>query len=111
MTSYVRRTCVHYTAPGTRCHAGIDVDAKRDADGRVPCVEIRGITGTRSCDRLSMPAPASQHTVGSLTKALDSITSGRCPKCDDPVRSEFEIDGIIYAMPCRHVIRSTRQQR
>ncbi len=108
MTGYVRRTCVHYTTSGTLCHAGIEVDVKRDDEGRVPCVEIRGITGTRTCDRLSMPPPAPQHAAGSMTKALDALAGGHCPKCNEPVRGEVELDGGTYAMPCRHIIRSAK---
>ncbi len=109
MTAYVRRACTHYTAPGTVCHAGIAVDDKRDADGRFPCVEIRGITGALPCDRRTMPPLPAHHAAGSMTKALEALAGGRCPKCNEDIRGELELDGSVLAMPCRHVLRSTRK--
>lgn len=104
------RRCVHYVSRLDTCKAGVTVERLVDSEDRIPCVTIRGITGSLTCDELEMelfPAPAKQ---GVLASALAAITKGLCPTCSDPIRGEVEIDGAIRAMPCRHVLRTHKPE-
>lgn len=99
--------CRHYAGAGTACQAGIDPNTLRDDEMRVPCIAIRGITGALACDHLELDAGPPQAEPGSLSRALAALTSGCCPTCSEPMTGEYtHDDGRVYAMPCRHVIRS-----
>lgn len=109
--SYSRRDCVHYTSSGLDCHVGIPTDSMLDDEGRMPCVEIRGITGKLHCVELKMPARSLGSSPGEMSKALAAIMVGRCPKCNEEIAGEMEFNENILAMPCRHVIRSARDKK
>jgi hypothetical protein len=99
-------TCRRYDR-GT-CAAGEDPDAYRDAELRLPCVVIRGITSAISCDLRELPAVNDQVVpAGRLTRALDQLERRLCPECGDPIESELDAGaGRVVAVPCHHNLRS-----
>jgi hypothetical protein len=102
---------VNYASSALVCRAGIDPRSVRDDDERMPCVVIRGITGTISCERLELAPAAPSSEVGEMAKALAAIMSRRCPKCEQVIEAEMEFNDSILAMPCRHVIRSEKKEQ
>lgn len=100
--------CVHFTSVATTCRVGVDPGTVTDDDGRMPCVVIRGITGTIACDKLQLPAKPGGGEPGRMGKMLSKLLDGICPTCGEAIRGELELDGQVIAMPCRHVIRSAR---
>ena len=44
-----------------------------------------------------------------LVAALDAITAGLCPTCKEPIEVETDLNGIIVAIPCRHVLRGRKE--
>lgn len=108
---YTYRACVNYASSALICRAGIDPVSVRDADERMPCVVIRGITGTIPCDKVELAAVPPSNEVGEMAKALSAIMARRCPKCEGPIEAEMEFNDSILAMPCRHVIRSEKKEQ
>lgn len=108
VVTYSRRDCVHYTSSGLDCHAGISTDSMLDDLGRMPCVEIRGLTGKLHCAELKMPAPKPGSVPGAMSKAFEALANRLCPKCSEPIAGEMEFNDNMLAMPCRHVIRSAK---
>lgn len=99
--------CRHYAGSSTPCAVGLVPQSFRDDDGRLPCVVMRGVTGAHPCDLREMPPAPADTAPGSMSIALAALTAGRCPSCGDTMTGEYEHDdGRVYAMPCKHVIRS-----
>jgi hypothetical protein len=106
---YSIRRCVKYSGSNLVCKAGVDPGTLRDDEDRIPCVVIRGITGKVACPiRQLEPEPAVAER-DPMARALDALLHGRCPSCGEPTTGEYtHDDGRVFAMPCRHVIRSVR---
>lgn len=100
------RTCVNFVAAGGTCRAGVAVEALRDDELRLPCVEINERTGKLGCDERAWPAPPAAAPLGRMAALLEAVTQGRCPSCNEPMRGEVQVGDKTYATPCRHVIRS-----
>jgi len=95
--------CVHYA--GGACAVGVKVDRLRDTDHRIPCVAVRGVRGSVSCDEMTLavvPAPPEQ---GQMAKMLTAMLEGTCPACGVTMTAEYEIGGGTYAVPCQHLLR------
>lgn len=104
----IRRTCRHFV--GGSCAVGVAVESLRDAELRLPCHEIRGVSGVHRCLLREWPAPVAAGPGGKMAAALDALTNNRCPNCHETMRGEVEINGVVHAMPCRHVILSPRKE-
>ena len=100
------RTCVHFTAAGGLCHLGIPVESTRDAELRMACREVNGITGTIACDKREWPPMPVAAALGRMSALLATLEAGQCLVCKEPIESERDVGGVVHAMPCRHVIRS-----
>lgn len=100
------RTCTSFTGAGGTCRAGVAVEDLRDADLRLPCVEINERTGERPCAQRTWPPPPPSVPVGRMAQMLDAIVEGRCPTCQEPLLGEIQVGTKTLAKPCRHVIRS-----
>lgn len=105
---YSSTVCRNYCTSSMPCRAGVNVANLRDDEGRIPCVVIRGVTGSVRCDLMDMPRAPAAEEPGSLSRALNSLTAGRCPTCDTPIRGELEVEGRVHAMPCKHILRSEK---
>lgn len=104
------RTCVNFIAAGGTCRAGVAVEALRDDELRLPCVEINDRTGRHGCDERTWPPPPAPPPLGRMAKMFEAVVAGRCPSCGEEVRGEAQVGEKTYAMPCRHVIRSSGQE-
>lgn len=116
--------CIHFRGALTRCAAGVDVERMRDPDLRLPCVAPGGCRGSVSCDEMQLPAPAeSDHArdprARQLSDALELLMDDRCPAidqdtsevCGQPITSEVESGGNVYAAPCGHLLAGRRRRR
>lgn len=103
----MRAFCVSYRGSLTTCHAGIDIETKRDQYGRVPCAIIRGITGEIACDRLEISKDVPVE-LGVMTQMLARAQAGQCVKCGQLIEAEMDMNNNVVALPCRHVIRHER---
>ena len=104
---YVATTCVHYRSTHAACRANVDVRDLVDADGRVPCVVIRGITGQKPCNLLELITGDAPGEAGPMAKMLTALLDAKCPKCGAQINGQMEFNDAILAMPCRHVLRSS----
>ncbi len=105
---YTIQRCKHFAGSSHVCHKGVDPAALRDDEDRLPCVVIRGITGKVACPIRELEPPPPEAQRGPMAKALDALLSGHCPSCGQMTTGELELDERVYAMPCKHVIRSVR---
>lgn len=109
---YSIRTCSSYRGPEQVCRAGVDVETTRDADGRVACCVIRGITSAIECAAATIPEPPADQELGTLSKGLHALLADRCPTCGEEMRGELQFEnGAVLAMPCECPIRDAPQQR
>lgn len=119
--SATRKECVHYK--GFACAAGIDFATVRDQDLRLPCLQIlvlstkrvvnhhatsEWITGTVGCAKRQWKPEAAPAPFGQMVSALERALEGRCPVCNEPMRGEANVGDKVYAMPCRHLVRTQR---
>lgn len=99
--------CVAYDRG--RCERGVDIEALRDGDGRVPCVAVRGVAGSVVCDEREPPAAAAPVPAGRLTIMLDRSLAGACGECGEPITSVIDgSEGRLIALPCRHLLTTRR---
>jgi hypothetical protein len=88
------------------CAAGVDVETTRDAELRLACHEAYGIAGAIPCAKRAWPVPERPRALGELEAALEAIGANRCPTCRNGIEGQLEVGGVIYAMPCRHALRT-----
>ena len=101
-----RVNCVRWNGQ-RRCRAGVDTEALRDPDLRLPCHVIDGVTGALPCPYFEAP-PAQAAELGPLSLSLDRTLAGLCPVCGEPTSGERDVDGHVVAIPCRHQLRTAR---
>lgn len=94
--------CRHYRGARSICGAGVDVEQLRDDEQRLPCVVIRGVSGSIPCDERDLPASAAPVPAGRLVSALEQLEARRCPQCRAPIEREATVGANVVAMPCRH---------
>lgn len=98
--------CTRWEGTG-KCAAGVDVEALRDDDQRLPCIAVRGMHGVVECDERVPPAP--EHAeLGPLSELLARAVAGCCPECGEPVASTITSGGFDYAVPCQHRLGRSR---
>lgn len=102
---YTVRRCIHYRNSYSPCKANVDVEDLADDAGRVPCVEVRGVSGSCVCDLRTWPAEQ-QVERGPMSKMLGALLEHLCPTCGEEIVSEMEWADSKVALPCRHVIRN-----
>lgn len=100
--------CAHWNSSGMACKKGVHPVYVTDNFGRVPCVTIRGITGEIACDMRQMPEEPKPGEAGDAVKMLQLMLDRKCPRCGGAIAGEMEFNGSILALPCRHVLRSSR---
>jgi len=103
----VYRYCVNHNG-ARRCRADIDTESKRDGELRLPCISIRGITGTTPCVALAMPDE--EERGGRAASMLNLALDGRCHECGEGVDGEIELGKVTTASPCGHTLRDRRHR-
>lgn len=104
------RTCIHFNGTGQVCKRGVEPYMVTDTDGRVACHEARGVCGQVACDLRQFPEGQPRGQLGPASKALALALQGLCGTCGEIVEGEMEFNGAMLALPCRHVIRSKRDE-
>jgi hypothetical protein len=102
-----RVTCRRFK-PRAPCAGGVNFERLRDAELRLPCHVIDGVTGTLPCEHFEAPAAPPVPALGPLSKALELSLDGRCPACAEPTTGELDVGGQVVATPCHHQLRIAR---